>query len=231
MTAKKVEKELIVKGLPKKQDVKKFQPETVEAALSFFHDNFKGVEKKRLNTFTNSKYANLDDVMNAIKAPLKEAGLMIIQTIAVEVLVEQPIQILSTKLALRSDPTKFIESRVILQQEKGTSQGFGMSLTYMRRYSVCCLLNIVETADDDGQAEEMTVARNDMPSTMAQDDLIELLIEKAGVKKESFMKWVATSFSKDDIKELTYGQAAMCIKALKSKINPAKKNISNAKSK
>ena len=201
----------------------KFVPKTIEQGLAHFTENFKGVEKKRENTYTNSMYASLDDVMTAIKKPLIVSGLMISQIITIDEFNDIPTQVLITSLMLLSDPSKSMDSRVILQQERETPQGFGSSLTYMRRYSVCCMLNIVETSDDDGQAAESALARNEMPATNQQEELVELLIEKAGVKKDSFMKWVAVSFSKKELSDLNYGEAALCVKALKSKINPSMK--------
>jgi len=143
--------------------------------IAWFTQHFPGVKKGSYNSFTDSYYASLDDIWIAIKPWCDMAGIIPIQRIDGDTLYTT-IYLLNNKTVPANPdyPGKFwqdITSSVKLSPEKETSQGFGSNLTYMRRYSICTMLNICESTDDDGNAVER--ARNETTATKKAIKLME----------------------------------------------------------
>lgn len=94
-------------------------------------------------------YADLADVMSAIRGPLSENGLAIIHQLdlsssgyfLITTLGHSSGQSISTTYPLPNPLTDQIRA-----------QEFGSALTYARRYSVSSLVGIASEEDDDGQA-------------------------------------------------------------------------------
>lgn len=97
------------------------------------------------------KYADLSDVMDAVKEALSANGLAIVQT--------TDGICLFTMLVHSSG--QWLQGRVpLIWAEGGGPQQLGSALTYARRYGVCCLLGVVADEDDDGEvAQDQTNAR------------------------------------------------------------------------
>lgn len=93
------------------------------------------------------KYATLDAVIEAVRAPLSAAGLAFIQTLGAD---GSGKYRLATTLVHASG--QWISSETPLLVEEKTSQGFGSALTYMRRYALCAMLGVAADEDDDGGA-------------------------------------------------------------------------------
>ncbi|MDH3711838.1 MAG: ERF family protein [Cyclobacteriaceae bacterium] len=137
--------------------------------IAWFTQHFPGVKKGSYNTFTDSYYASLDDIWAGIKYWINLAGLIPIQRIEGNTLYTTIYSI---------DGKQEISSAVPLSPEKETSQGFGSNLTYMRRYSICTMLNIVESTDDDGNAAER--ARQETTSAKKAIKLMENVAQGPG---------------------------------------------------
>lgn len=125
---------------------------SIYAKLDTFKQLFKGLEKKSYNKFTNSKYADLDEVVNSIKLAAKDAGIGYTQLPTWS----EGNHLLKTIVYDVENEAQFVESIINLTaiQEKPTAQGFGSALTYMRRYALCSILGVVESDDDDGNEAE-----------------------------------------------------------------------------
>ena len=96
--------------------------------------------KDKLNKFTNSKYVDINSILELTEPVLQEAGLIIVD--------EVKEFVLSTKLI---DPKTgdFLESVCPLIMVKQDPQSFMSALSYMRRANRVSLLGIAQT-DDDG---------------------------------------------------------------------------------
>ena len=116
--------------------------------IAQFQKQFPGLEKRHHNTFTKSKYANLDDVINQISPHLLECGLMYYQTIVRHEDGHYVDTVVSTEEGSE------IRSSVMINElvEKTGAHGFGAAITYARRYALCTILGLVESGDDDGNA-------------------------------------------------------------------------------
>lgn len=101
--------------------------------------------KDKENTFFNSKYATLDEILISIRPALKENDMTVIQTMeTAEVLVT-----CVTRIMHKSG--QFIDSTFSLKVDKTTPQGYGSAVTYARRYGLCAALSI-STPDEDDDA-------------------------------------------------------------------------------
>lgn len=91
------------------------------------------------------KYADLSDVIEAVRSALSKNGLAFIQTLSGEQLVT---------LLLHSSGQS-LKNAVPLVIAQGTGpQAMGSSLTYSRRYGLTALLGVVAEEDDDALAEQ-----------------------------------------------------------------------------
>lgn len=101
--------------------------------------------KDSKNPFFQSKYADLESVWEACRAPLIENGISVIQTMAFE----NGTDILETILLHTSG--QYLTSRLRIAPIKPDPQAMGSAITYARRYALAALIGVVQ-ADDDGEA-------------------------------------------------------------------------------
>lgn len=127
-------------------------------ALALAQGQFKPVHKARTAKIPmkaggqySYTYADLSDVMDAVKEALSKNSLAVVQTTDGEVLY--------TMLAHSSG--QWLQGSVpLIWQSGGGPQQLGSALTYARRYSVSCLLGVVADEDDDGEvAQDQTDER------------------------------------------------------------------------
>lgn len=184
-----------------------------------FQEKFSGIEKNQMNAFTKSRYASLDDVMNAIQPILSEVGLVIMQ----------PLDVIDGAQTLRtyivhSETGASMHSDLKLDgiMEKLTPQGLGSAITYARRYAICSLLNIVEMSDDDGNSCEKTVMAQEKPATDEQLAQVRELINKTGSELDKVRAHCQNNFG-SDINNMTAPQAEVLMTMLRRKLNYAKK--------
>jgi hypothetical protein len=119
----------------------------VRAALSKMKASYRTVTADKTNPLFKSKYADVNDVLDMISPLLSEFGLSLDQ----EEEFYQDERYLRTVLQ-HNETEQFISSYTKMIQDKQNVQGYGSSLTYHRRYSICCLLGISIDKDDDGNA-------------------------------------------------------------------------------
>lgn len=103
-------------------------------------------EKSALNPHLKNKYANLGDVMAAVKPALETNKLMFMQT---------PIESEDGKLHLETliihESGEYIGGILVMPLQKQDPQGYGSALTYAKRYHLSSILG-VNQEDDDGNA-------------------------------------------------------------------------------
>jgi len=85
------------------------------------------------------KYAPLDSILNAVRVPLADNGLVVVQLIDDGDLVTSLIH----------ESGGILSGRVVLPTDVDI-QGFGSAITYLRRYALQALLGIAAEDDDDG---------------------------------------------------------------------------------
>jgi hypothetical protein len=130
-------------------------------ALSTAQAKFEAVGKDKTAKITGEKaysysYADLASVLAAVRKPLSENGLAIVQVITWG----DGHSWLVTKLLHSSG--QYIESTYPLR-EYTRPQEMGSALTYARRYSLTALLGIAAEEDDDGASAQAGAPRDEAP--------------------------------------------------------------------
>lgn len=139
------------------------------AALAKAQGQMKNPEKNRRGQARGGKYmyADLASVLDAVRGPLSENGIAIIQS--VNATPDGAGSCLVTSLIHSSGESA--ESVYPLPKGAG-AQEMGSAITYARRYSLCAMTGVVGEDDDDGaQAEQAGTGRN--PEQAMRDELIE----------------------------------------------------------
>ena len=115
------------------------------AALSKAQSEMKGAEKKSVNPFFNSGYADLHTVIESSFPSLTKYGLSVIQGND-----SKPGEFFVTTMLLH-ESGQWIKSRLKMPVEKVTAQSIGSTITYGRRYGLSAITGIGQY-DDDGNA-------------------------------------------------------------------------------
>lgn len=133
-----------------------------EAMVMFNSHNLKIAKNGIVNITASAKrnYIKLDDIMDAVRPLLAEVGLYIEQHLAGDSLITRIVHLSG----------EFIASKMHYQTMDGGNanslQRLGGGLSYLRRYSISAILNII--ADDDIDAEgihNVSYKSNATPST------------------------------------------------------------------
>jgi len=153
------------------------------AKLSKAKTNFEPIKKEATNPHYKNKYMTLDDIVASITDALAKEGLVLYHS-----------QTESGLKTILTDGKDSIESFYPIRQSL-TDQQLGSSLTYGRRYSICCLLGIVADEDDDGnQASQKPKPVDPLESLKTKlasantFDEVKSIDERWMTKKDEFMK-------------------------------------------
>lgn len=103
-------------------------------------------KKDSTNPHFKSRYADLAAVWEAIRAPLAENGLSVLQRVSTS----QEGVTVETMLLHASG--EWVQDRCWMPVAQQTPQGFGSAITYARRYSLSALVGVAADEDDDGNA-------------------------------------------------------------------------------
>lgn len=115
-----------------------------------FQKQIISIKKTKTNSFFKSNYFDINDLLEAVRPPLSEAGIVLVQGLTE----------LNGKLALATtlfnsdDQTQHI-GFVCPLPETTDAQKAGSAITYFRRYALQALLGL-EAEDDDGNSASAT---------------------------------------------------------------------------
>ena len=122
------------------------------AALSKAQSQMKGAEKKSINPFFNSGYADLHTVIESSFPHLTNHGLSVIQGNE-----SRPGEFFVTTMLLH-ESGQWIKSKLKMPIEKVTAQSIGSAITYGRRYGLSAITGIAQY-DDDGNAVSLSQSK------------------------------------------------------------------------
>ena len=202
-------------------------------ALSNLQGKMVAVKKDAINPFYKSKYATLDTIWEAIRKPLSENGLSIVQTMN---LVGDK-SILETTLYHISG--EWISGTQLVNPVKDDPQSLGSAISYARRYSLSAILGIVTDEDDDANIatkpeakpktkEEPKSAEKPVSSTtetsqksepsisVAQTKKIYALVKEKGITTDQARAYLKKIFNKMSTKELTISEASRLIEDIEA---------------
>lgn len=136
-------------------------------------------KKEGKNPMFKSSYVTLDAIYDSIRLPLANNGLSLWHSVQ---LADTKYTLLTTLAHISGEK---IETLLPMFVDKVTSQGFGSSLTYAKRYAICSLLSL--SSDEDNDGNEATTQQIATPSQMnkksevylsdAQCEEIDLLVK------------------------------------------------------
>ena len=130
---------------PETTDWKSDKIDKLASALSKAQSEMKGAEKKSINPFFNSGYADLHTVIESSFPHLTKNGLSVIQGNE-----SRPGEFFVTTMLLH-ESGQWIKSKLKMPIEKATAQSVGSVITYGRRYGLSAITGIAQY-DDDGNA-------------------------------------------------------------------------------
>lgn len=102
--------------------------------------------KNKINQHLKNSYADLSEVIKAVKFSLNANGIAFIQTPDES---EPTILKLTTRLIHESG--QWLESVMTMPLVKTDPQGYGSAMAYARRYALSAITGIYADDDDDGQ--------------------------------------------------------------------------------
>ena len=133
------------KNVDHKEVWKSDKVDKLASALSKAQSEMKGAEKKSVNPFFNSGYADLHTVIESSFPHLTKYGLSVIQGND-----SKPGEFFVTTMLLH-ESGQWIKSKLKMPIEKATAQSVGSVITYGRRYGLSAITGIAQY-DDDGNA-------------------------------------------------------------------------------
>ncbi len=192
----------------------------LSAALVKAQAEMSGAKKTASNPFFKSTYANLEEVIHAVKQPFADNGLCYVQF---------PItgeDRAGVETVIMHSSGEWISNEFTLKCSKNDPQGMGSAITYARRYGLQAAAGI-PSEDDDGNAASAPPkkkAETSAPCRDVQQENILTLMKKAEFtqdQNEKAIKW-ASGGGTLVLKELTQPQAAKLIKFITDKITVTK---------
>ena len=118
------------------------------SALSKAQSEMKGAEKKSINPFFNSGYADLHTVIESSFPHLTKNGLSVVQGNE-----SRPGEFFVTTMLLH-ESGQWIKSKLKMPIEKVTAQSIGSTITYGRRYGLSAITGIAQYDDDGNVASQ-----------------------------------------------------------------------------
>lgn len=109
-------------------------------------------KKSAVNPHFRSKYADLAEVIDSIRKPLSDNGIAFTQLNTTD-----ESGNVSVTTMLMHESGEFIGSTFSARPQQATVQGYGSTITYLRRYSAMAIAGLASD-DDDGQAASMPQA-------------------------------------------------------------------------
>jgi hypothetical protein len=112
-------------------------------ALLLAEKEFKAVKKTSENPYFKSKYADLNEILDAVKPALNKNGLLITQ------LVKNDAEKISVETILFHNSGEYLNTESSFYIKGIDIQKVGGAITYLRRYALQAMLNLA-AEDDDG---------------------------------------------------------------------------------
>ena len=117
----------------------------IAIAMCKAQSEMSGAQKAQANPFLKSKYADLSEVIKAVKKPFADNGLSYVQF---------PIEEngrIGVETILMHESGEYISNSFTVQLSKQDAQGAGSAITYCRRYGLQAVAG-TPSEDDDGNA-------------------------------------------------------------------------------
>jgi hypothetical protein len=174
---------------------------TLAKALVRFNNNAPSIIKNATNPHFRSAYANLGGILDAVRIPLAEVGLSVLQLLG-----ETNITTM-----LLHESGEYIETTTPLIISKMDAQGYGSSVSYQRRYALSALLSLApcEASEDDGNAASTLAKKfHNSPAPAPKAEQIEVTpkeniqrLKKAVAQVEAIESGVSSNITLNELME------------------------------
>ena len=166
----------------------------ITTALITAKSLFSPIHKNKVNPYFGSKYASLDEILEAISPALLANNLLLIQP----TIVKDNSNVLKTIL-IHTESGEQLESELIIPPI-ADPQKLGAAMTYYRRFSICALLAIAPDDDDDGNTARAatTVKANPASPTASASSgerLLSQTVNRAIVNREVELRGLMAELS------------------------------------
>jgi hypothetical protein len=163
----------------------------ITKALIQAKNGFSAIHKNRLNPHFKSKYASLDNILEAITQPLCDAGILLVQP----TVIRDDKTVLITRL-IHAESGELIESELIIPTQSDP-QKLGAAMTYYRRFSLCAILAIAADDDDDGNTATSNSASKAVPKKAVNPiekarEAVSDCLDELDYSTEEKMDWAKT---------------------------------------
>lgn len=136
----------------------------VFAALVAMQPEIDEAIKSSKNPFLNNNYANLNDVNEVLKEPLKKSNLAVLQPL----ITKDGDLYVRTMIIHNSGEFIASEMKVPLKNYEN-AQSVGSGITYTRRYALKAIFNIGDKDDDGNEAAKVPIDQRINNATSMQD--------------------------------------------------------------
>ncbi|MCP3700960.1 MAG: single-stranded DNA-binding protein [Aliivibrio sp.] len=166
----------------------------IASALNKAQNEMSGAHKAKDNPFFKSKYADLAEVVKAVKEPFANNGLSYVQF---------PIEKdgrIGIETILMHESGEFMSNEFTVQLTKQDAQGAGSAITYCRRYALQSVAGIPSEDDDGNAASPQPNQKQDDDKPWYDDSNWEVDKQgvtnaiKGGTPPEQVIKQIAGSF-------------------------------------
>lgn len=165
----------------------------IAAALVKAQNQMSGARAAQTNPHFKSKYAGLEEVVEAVKKPFADNGIAFSQ----HPFSDEAGSGVTTILMHTSG--EWLQSDYVLPMVKVTPQGAGSSLTYARRYALAAVAGLPQRDDDGNEAE--AIAANESPAPrVSKKQIAELKAALQKVKKSE--KWFLENSFRGELQSL-----------------------------
>lgn len=200
--------------------------ECLHRALLEFQSRCPVIAKTQFNSFTNSNFAGLEDIMSVSQPLLTDLKLAVFYTTCLMPLPDNSgfVSVLTCKI-VHTVSNEVMESSLPLPDPSEGPQGaqiVGGYIRYWRRYLFCAMTNIIDSTDTDGND---TITQPVAPRlTEKQHSEILDFMEATGTlmgdpdTQGTLMHHVSTVMQLSELEQLSGRQATTIIKMLKTKL-------------
>lgn len=179
-------------------------------ALAAAQGQLHNAEANTENEFIGKRYANLAAVLDALRGPLSENGLALIQLPEPS---SQPAT-LGLRTILAHETGQSIENYYEMSPPKLDPQGIGSCMTYMRRYAAMAICGIAGALDDDAER-----TKQDAPKITAAeaDAILNLADELFGSDADALLdRMCAKVFDCDSVPQIPAGEAEVAMQRIRN---------------
>ena len=165
-------------------------------ALAVAQGAFSSAKKTSDNPFFKSKYADLNSVIEASRAPMLENGLSVVQ------IPSYADGRVSLETVLMHKSGEWISGNISTKPAKEDSQAIGSAISYLRRYSLASFLGIAQEDDDGNASTDKTTPKEASRSSITEPPRAEVYSGTLVQKNALFARCSREGVNVDKMKDI-----------------------------